>query len=75
MLAAAAAQAEKLLSEARARAAEQERQIIVRGEKNAATILEDAEKQAEELKREAILKSKEEVAKLIVLGMEQLAKK
>jgi len=72
-LARAAQEADKLVSEARASAAEKERTIVQRGEAAASALLSEAEKQAQELEREAINQSKEAVAKLIVLGIERTA--
>ncbi|MDB5224729.1 MAG: atpF [Candidatus Adlerbacteria bacterium] len=68
----AAAQADKMLADARATAVEKERALVAQGEAVAASLLKDAEAQAAELQREAVLKSKEDVAKLIVLGMEKM---
>ncbi len=72
-LALAAQEADKLVSSARASAAQKERDIVQKADIAAAALLKDAQQQAKELEREAILKSKEEVAKLIVLGIEKTA--
>ncbi len=73
MLADTGKQADQLLADARAVAAEKERKIIADGEANAAVIISDAKRQADELQAQALVESKKEAAKLIVLGMEKLA--
>lgn len=71
LLAEAGAQADEVVSHARAAATAKEAEIVKAGEATAAAMLKDAQAQAQELKRQALEESKQEVAKLIVLGVEK----
>jgi F-type H+-transporting ATPase subunit b len=73
-LAEAGAEADSIISSARASGSEKAREIAAQAEGSAARTLADASAQAQEMKREAINESKEEVARMIVLGIEKLAK-
>jgi len=75
VLAKAGKEADVLLAHGRERGMAKEKELIAAGETAAESLLKDAENQAKELKVQAIVESKEEVAKLIVLGMEQVMKK
>ena len=70
-LARAGREADEMVAAARKAAAERERDIIARGEANAAQVVAEGQLQAKELRERALRESKEEVAKLIVLGMEK----
>ncbi len=74
VLATAGKEADEMLAAARVAGTQKERELLEKGEAAAATVLRDAEAQAAELKVRSIEESKHEVAKLIVLGMEQLKK-
>lgn len=74
MLAKAGSAADEVIASARASAQQKGHEIVSASEASAQALLKDAEAQAAELKREAIEESKQEVAKLIVLGMEKMAK-
>ena len=74
MLADAGKEADMLVKDARATAVVKSKEIITAGEVAAANVMKSAEAQAQEMKAQAIAESKQEVAKLIVLGMERLAK-
>ncbi len=74
LLSDAGKEADKLVADARAAGSAKERELVAQGETSAANILKAAEAQASEMKARAIAESKQEVAKLIVLGMEKLAK-
>lgn len=74
MLADAGKEADEVLAQARAAAMTKEHELLAQSEASAAALLKEAEAQAAEMKREAIAESKQEVAKLIVLGMERMAK-
>ena len=63
------------VEDARAAGAAKERELLLKGEAAAATLVRDAQAQAAELKARAIEESKQEVAKLIVLGMEKITSK
>ena len=71
MLAQASQEADAIVAQARAAAADKGREIVAQNEAAAANLLKEAQAQATQLEREAIARSKEEVAKLIVLGMEK----
>jgi F-type H+-transporting ATPase subunit b len=73
-LAQAGREADTIVSEARDMGASKAKEIVSLAEGTAARALRDAEAQAAELKRGAIAESKEEVARMIVLGIEKLAK-
>lgn len=73
-LARAGKEADEILSSARASGAKKERDLIDRAQASAEAALKEAELQARELKARAVAESKQEVAKLIVLGMEKIAK-
>ncbi|OGC88483.1 ATP synthase F0 subunit B [Candidatus Adlerbacteria bacterium RIFOXYC1_FULL_48_26] len=75
MIAEAGKEADTLVADARAAAAAKARDLVASGETAAANLLKQAEAQAQEMKAQSIAESKQEVAKLIVLGMERLAKK
>lgn len=75
VLSAAGAEADQLLSVARAAAAAKEAEALSAAGRVAAQTVKDAEARAAELKAQAIEESKKEVAKLIVLGMEKVLKK
>ncbi|MCX6820293.1 MAG: F0F1 ATP synthase subunit B [Candidatus Adlerbacteria bacterium] len=68
-------EADTIVSAARHSGAAREKELIAAGEATAANMLKEAEAQAREAKVQALNESKQEVAKLIVLGMEKLAKK
>jgi F-type H+-transporting ATPase subunit b len=74
MLAKAGSEADEVIASARVAAQAKGGEIVSASEASAHALLKDAEAQAQELKREAIEQSKQEVAKLIVLGMEKMAK-
>jgi F-type H+-transporting ATPase subunit b len=74
MIADAGKEADKLVADARQSASSKQKELIAAGEAAAASVVKSAEAQAQELKQQAIAESKQEVAKLIVLGMEKLAK-
>ncbi len=74
MLAKAGSEADEVIAAARSAAQAKGHEIVSASEASAQALLKDAEAQAAELKREAIEESKQEVAKLIVLGMEKMAK-
>lgn len=74
MLSDAGKEADQLLRDARTAASTKQKELIAQGEAAAASALKSAEAQAGELKQKAIEESKQEVAKLIVLGMEKLAR-
>ncbi len=73
-LAEAGAEADSIISSARAAGSEKAREIAAQAESSAARTLSEASAQATEMKREAINESKEEVARMIVLGIDKLAK-
>ena len=75
VLAHAGKEADSIVAEARAAAAQKEREILGAGEASANVLIKDAEARAEELKARAIEESKQEVAKLIVLGMQKVTMK
>lgn len=75
MIADAGKEADSLVSDARVAAAAKARDLVAAGETAASNLLREAESQAQEMKAQSIAESKQEVAKLIVLGMERLAKK
>lgn len=68
----AAREAETVLSASRARALEQEQQIVKAAEHRAAGILKDAEARAEEEKRQALLESEREITKAAMLAAEKI---
>ncbi|MGH7141424.1 MAG: F0F1 ATP synthase subunit B [Minisyncoccia bacterium] len=70
-LAEAGRQADEILLNARAAAANRERELIAAGEANAARIVAEAEAAAREEKARVLEESKKEVARLIVLGLEK----
>ena len=72
MLASAGAEADDVLSKARASALLKSQEIVSAGEVSAENLLKDAEARSKELQAEALRESKQEVAKLIVLGIERL---
>lgn len=74
MLADAGKEADKLVADARQAGAAKGKELVMAGEAAASNVLKSAEAQANEMKAHAIAESKQEVAKLIVLGMERLAK-
>jgi F-type H+-transporting ATPase subunit b len=74
ILANAGREADEIISSARASGSEKAREIAAGAEASAARTLGDAAAQAAEMKRQAINESKEEVARMIVLGIEKLAK-
>ncbi|MBY0293817.1 ATP synthase F0 subunit B [Patescibacteria group bacterium] len=74
MISDAGKEADALVSDARAAAAAKSRELIAAGESAAANLLKEAQSQAQEMKAQSIAESKQEVAKMIVLGMERLAK-
>ena len=73
-LAQAGQEADEIISSARASGSVKAREIAASAEASAARTLSDAEAAANEMKRQAINESKEEVARMIVLGIEKLAK-
>jgi F-type H+-transporting ATPase subunit b len=73
-LAKAGEEADAILSHSRQAAASKAKELMNQAEAAAARAIADAEKQGGELKNKAIEESKQEVAKMIVLGMEKLAK-
>ncbi len=73
-LAEAGAEADSIISSARASGSLKAHDIATNAEAAAARTLAEASAQATEMKREAINESKEEVARMIVLGIEKLAK-
>ena len=75
ILSAAGKEADGVVVAARAAGAAKERELLLKGEAAAATLVRDAQAQAAELKARAIEESKQEVAKLIVLGMEKITSK
>ncbi len=74
MLADAGKEADKLVANARAAGDSKGRELVAAGETAAANLLKEAQAQAQEMRTQSIAESKQEVAKLIVLGMERLAK-
>lgn len=74
MLAQAGEEADSLISEAREAGALKAKELVTMAEGSAQRVLTEAEAQAAEMKRGAINESKEEVARMIVLGIEKLAK-
>jgi F-type H+-transporting ATPase subunit b len=74
MLAEAGKEADQVVASARAAGSAKERELVSAGETAAANLLKEAQMQAQELKTKSIAESKQEVAKMIVLGMERLAK-
>ncbi len=74
MLADAGKEADQVIASARAAGSAKERELVSAGETAAANLLKEAQMQAEEMKAKSIAESKQEVAKMIVLGMERLAK-
>jgi F-type H+-transporting ATPase subunit b len=74
MLADAGKEADQVVASARAAGSAKERELVSAGETAAANLLKEAQMQAQELKTKSIAESKQEVAKMIVLGMERLAK-
>lgn len=74
MLAKAGQEADTIVSEARDAGAKKAKEIVGAAEGSAQRVLSDAQAQASEMKREAIAESKEEVARMIVLGIEKLAR-
>ncbi len=74
VLAQAGQEADAVLSQAQKTAGLKGKEIITQAEHNAARALAEAEAQALELKSRAVQESREEVAKLIVLGIEKLAR-
>jgi F-type H+-transporting ATPase subunit b len=73
-LAKAGEEADSMLAHSRQTAASKAKEIMGQAEAAAARAIADAEKQGDEIKVRAIEESKQEVAKMIVLGMEKLAK-
>jgi F-type H+-transporting ATPase subunit b len=73
-LAEAGKEADSVVANARSNASQKEREIVTRAENAAAALVAEAEKRAQEEKARAVAESKEEVAKLIVLGIEKMAK-
>ena len=73
-LAEAGAEADEIIASAREAGNVKAREIAAQAEGSAARTLADASAQAGELKREAINESREEFARMIVLGIEKLAK-
>ncbi len=74
MLSDAGKEADKLVADARSTANTKGKEIVTSAETAASNVLKSAEAQANEMKAQAIAESKQEVAKLIVLGMDALAK-
>lgn len=74
VLAKAGQEADAVLTQAKATATGKGKEILAQAEANAARRLAEAEAQSEELKKKAVQESREEVAKIIVLGIEKLAK-
>ena len=72
MLGRAGAEADEVLSKARAAADLKGRALLAQSEAAAASVLKEAEAQAIALKAEALEESRQEVAKLIVLGMQKV---
>ncbi len=73
-LARAGEEADEILSHSRQAAASKVKELMNQAEAAAARAIAEAEKQGGELKNKAIEESKQEVAKMIVLGIEKLAK-
>lgn len=73
-LAKAGQEADSMLAHSRQTAASKAKEIMNQAEASAARALAEAEKQSGEMKSKAIEESKQEVAKMIVLGIEKLAK-
>lgn len=74
MIADAGKESEVLIAGARASGASKAREIVAAGETAAANLVKEAHAQAQEMKTQSIAESKQEVAKMIVLGMDRLAK-
>lgn len=74
VLAKAGKEADLVLSQAQQNANKKGKEIVTQAEGNAARAMVEAQAQAEELKKQAIQESKEEVAKMIVLGIDKLAR-
>lgn len=74
VLAHAGQEADAVLSQAQKIAGQKGKEIIAQAEGSAARAIAEAEAQAQELKKQAVQESREEVAKMIVLGIEKLAK-
>ncbi|MBY0473123.1 ATP synthase F0 subunit B [Patescibacteria group bacterium] len=74
MIADAGKEADTLVADARIAAAAKARDLVAAGETAASNLLKEAHSQAQEMKAQSIAESKQEVAKMIVLGMERLAK-
>ena len=70
----AGVEADEILVQSRQSAASKAKEVMSQAEAAAARSIADAEKQGGEMKIRAIEESKQEVAKLIVLGIERLAK-
>jgi F-type H+-transporting ATPase subunit b len=73
-LAQAGQEADDLISKAQKTGTQKGKEILAQAESAASRAIADADAQALELKKKAIQESKEEVAKMIVLGIEKLAK-
>lgn len=73
-LAQAGQAADEIIASARASGSEKAKEIVASAQTNAERTLQDASAQAAEMKRRAVSESKEEVARLIVLGIERLAR-
>jgi F-type H+-transporting ATPase subunit b len=67
-------EADDIVASARDAGASKAKELITSAESSAARALAEAQAQAQEMKRTAINESKEEVARMIVLGIEKLAK-
>jgi len=74
ILAKAGQEADEVIASARASGVQKAHEIAASAEASANRTLSEAEASASELKRQAISESKEEVARMIVLGIEKLAK-
>lgn len=73
-LAKAGQEADAILSQARDTGSKKAKDLIAEAEAAAARAIAEAQMQSGELKAKAIQESKEEVARMIVLGIEKLAK-
>jgi F-type H+-transporting ATPase subunit b len=73
-LAKAGEEADQMLAQSRKTASEKAKELMNQAEAAAARAIAEAEAEGGELKNRAIQESKEEVARMIVLGIEKLAK-
>lgn len=73
-LADAGREADDIVASARASGVQKAHEIAESAQASAARAIADAGREAAEIKRQALSESKEEVARMIVLGIEKLAK-